>query len=122
MRLSTLLSTLLLADLVLVPQLSHAQTCAWERFPEPSAGVDVIEVLRHGGYGPPAGRTLVSVDASGRIALLAPGQCPGQTLVGLLPTPAFDDLLGEFRRAVEADREGRISHDVSLWQMAWTWM
>ena len=108
MRLSMLLSTLLFADLVLVPRLSHAQTCEWEGFPEPLAGVDVIEVHRHGGYGPSAGRTLVTVDPSGRIALLAPGQCPRQTLVGLLQTPMFDDLVGEFRRAVEADREGQI--------------
>jgi hypothetical protein len=95
MTYQTLLLPLLLACSVLVPQLSRAQACEWDRFPEPPAGVDVIEVLRHGGY--PTGRTLVSVDASGSIVLLARGQCPDQALRGRLATPTFDELVDEFR-------------------------
>ena len=96
----TLLRSLLLACFFFVPQVSHAQTCEWERFLELPAGMDVIEVLRHGGYGPPAGRTLVSVDASGRVTLLARGQCPDRALRGRLATPTFDELVDEcgFRR------------------------
>jgi hypothetical protein len=108
MKYDAALPQLLLVGLMFVPQLAHAQSCEWERFAEPSAGAEVIEVHRHGGYGPPAGRTLVSVDASGRIAVLARGQCPDQTLVGVLATPAFADLVREFRTAVEAVRNDRI--------------
>jgi len=107
LKFSVLLPQLFLVALMFVPRLARAQTCEWDRFPEPAAGMDVIEVHRHGGYGPPAGRTLVSVEASGRIALLARGQCPGQTLVGQLAQPTFDDLVGEFRSAVEEVRKGR---------------
>lgn len=110
MKYRALLPQLLLTCCVFVPQLSRAQTCEWDRFPEPSADPAVIEVLNYGGYGPPAGRTLVSVDASGRIVLLARGQCPDRALVGRLATPSFDDLADELERAVEAEviRAGRI--------------
>jgi hypothetical protein len=95
---------LLFACLTFVPQVSRAQGCEGENLPAPSADVDVIEVLRYGGYGPPAGRTLVRVDVSGQILWLARGQCPDRTLVGRLATPTFDDLEDEFRRAVASIR------------------
>ena len=90
----------LLVCFAFTPQLSHAQTCKWDRFPEPSAGADVIEVLEHGGY--PVARTLVSVDAAGRVVLLARGQCPDRALLGFLETPTFDELVADFRRAIES--------------------
>ena len=95
---------LLLACLVFVPHLSRAQGCEWESLPAPSADVDVIEVPRYGGYGEPAGRTLVRVDVSGEIVWLAHGQCPDRALVGRLTTPTFDDLEDEFRRVVASIR------------------
>ena len=100
-----LLPHLVVGCLTLMPQLSHAQACdVWQRFAEPSAETDVIEVLSSGGYGPQAGRTLVSVDAAGRIALLGRGQCPDRTLVGHLETPTFEELGEELQRAIESVR------------------
>jgi hypothetical protein len=104
MRYGAVLPQVLLASFVCMPLLSHAQTCEWERPSEPSAGTDVIEVLRYGGFGAPAGRTVVSVDASGRATLLARGRCPDRTLVGRLASPSFDELANEFRHAVDSVR------------------
>ncbi len=101
MKCNTLLPQLLLAGFIFLPQLSRAQGCEWERFPEPSADADVIEVLRYGGYGPPAGRTLVSINATGRIELLRHGQCLDRALVGHLETPTFEELARDVERAVE---------------------
>ena len=97
---------LVVCAIFVVPQVSWAQSCEWDRFPEPAANTDVIEVLRHGGYGPPpfAGRTLVSLDASGRVLLLRLGQCPDRTLVGRLEAPAFAELVDEMRAAMESVR------------------
>jgi len=97
---------LIFVCIAFAPQLSRAQSCEWDRFVEPAADADVIEVSRHGGYGPApsSGRTLVSVEASGRIALLAVGQCPDQTLVGRLERPAFEEFVGELGQAVASVR------------------
>jgi hypothetical protein len=104
MKCGALLPQLLCACLVFVPHLSRAQGCEWARLPDPSAGVDAIEVLTYAGYGPPGeGRTLVRVDASGRTAWLAK-RCPDGTLVGHLATPTFDELSEEFERALESIR------------------
>jgi hypothetical protein len=97
------LKLLLCVFLMVVPRLSSAQTCDVQlsRFPEPSAGVDAVEVLTYGGIG---GRILVSVDASGRVALLNWGQCPDQTKVGSIGGPAFDVFLEAAVRAIESVR------------------
>jgi len=47
LKFSVLLPQLFLVALMFVPQLARAQTCEWDRFPEPAAGMDVIEVHRH---------------------------------------------------------------------------
>ena len=107
MTYTTVVARLLVACAIfVVPRVSWAQSCAWDRFPEPAANTDVIEVLRHGGYGPPpfAGRTLVSIDASGRVRLLRIGQCPDRTLVGRLEAPTFAKLVDEMRDAIESVR------------------
>jgi hypothetical protein len=96
------LTLALLACLICAPLPSHAQT--WDGFAEPPEGTDVIEVHRYGGFGPGAGGTLVSIDAAGRAAVLAPGQCPDEALVGRLSTPTFDDIRGELERAVASVR------------------
>ena len=92
--------------IALAPQLSRAQSCDWERFAKPAGDADVIEVTMHGGYGPApfSGRTLVSVEASGRIALLAVGQCPDQTLVDRLEQPTFTELVDQLGQAVASVR------------------
>jgi hypothetical protein len=99
------LALLLIVCLLITPRLSRAQ-CEWDRFPEPVGNADVIEVHRHGGYGPPpfAGRALASVDASSRTALLRVGQCPDQTLVGRMESPTFEGLVGELGRALASVR------------------
>lgn len=99
-----LLPQLLFACLTFVPQVSRAQGCEWQSLPTPSADVEVIEVLRYGGYGPLAGRTLVRVDVSGQTVWLARGRCPDRTLIGRLATLTFADLEDELRRAVESIR------------------
>ena len=99
-----LVPRLLLACLMLMPQLSRAQGCEWETLPAPSADVQVIEVVRSGGYGPQAGRSVVRIDASGQIVWLSRGQCPDRILDGRMTTPTFDELMDQFRRAVESIR------------------
>lgn len=98
------LTLLLLAGLVSVSQRSHAQGCEWEGLPVPPSDVEVIEVHRYGGYGPPAGRTLVRIDSSDQTVWVPHGRCPDRALAGRLATFSFDDLEGEFRRAVESNR------------------
>jgi hypothetical protein len=99
-----LLPLLFLLGVVSVPYGSQAQGCEWENLPTPSSDAHVIEVLRSGGYGPPAGRTLVRVDASGQADWLPHGRCADRTVVGRLDSPSFENLEAEFRRAVEAMR------------------
>ncbi len=104
MKHTTALLQAILGCFVLVPPFAHAQTCEWGTPPAPSAGTEVIEVIKRGGYGPFAGRTVVSMDAAGRITLLGRGQCPDRTLVGQLGTPSFEDVANELRDAVESVR------------------
>lgn len=99
------LSQLVFACFVILPHLSRAQGCEWQNLPEPSAEVEVIEVLRYGGgIGPPAGRSLARVDASAQIVWLAHGRCPDRTLGGRLATVSFTALEKQFRGAVESIR------------------
>ena len=101
---AALVTRLLFACLMFMPQLSRAQGCEWEGLPAPSVDVQVIEVLRSGGYGPQAGRSVVRIDASGQIVWLSRGQCPDRILVGRMTTPTFADLMDQFRRAVDSIR------------------
>jgi hypothetical protein len=103
---SSSLVRLVLVCIAFAPQLSRAQSCEWDRFAEPPADADVIEVSRRGGYGPApfSGRTLVSVEASGRIALLAVGQCPDRTLVGRVERAVFEALVDELGQALTSVR------------------
>ena len=99
-----LLPLLFLVGIVSAPYGVQAQGCEWENLPTPSSGAHVIEVLRSGGYGPPAGRTLVRVDALGETVWLPHGRCADRTVVGRLDAPSFEGLEAEFRRAVEVIR------------------
>lgn len=99
-----LVARLLFFCLMFMPQLLRAQGCEWESLPALPVDAQVIEVLRSGGFGPQAGRSVVRIDASGEIVWLARGRCSERSLVGHMTTPTFDDLADQFRRAVESIR------------------